>query len=419
MRKIYFCFVCLVVLGVNNIFAQVGSTCANPDIISTLPYNVTALNTTSTADNYDVTPCADATAMAGNDYVFSYTPLVNEVVNISLANVPTLITAGIFVTDLCPDSPTAICVGHAIGSMIAAPVLIDLNLTAGVQYFIVVSSAVNFLGQGQTMTFDISMQACGSAPVAVFSLVESDTIVTFTNTSTDAVNYQWLFGDEPISNWFLATNDTNPVHAYPGYGTYLVQMVATNSCGSTDTVSQTITLVCPGTIPAANFTYSDLGAGAFQFTSTSTDAVSYEWYMDYAPGLFFPAQYTTANTNHSFMADGTYTVYLVVNNPCGSDTATVTINVTGVLYANALNQDQGIKCFPNPVQNIVTVELTNMVTGTQISMENILGTELSNEVLETSGFIRKHIDITNLSKGIYFLEVKGNNGTKVIRIIKE
>lgn len=252
MRNFYvFIIILSGIFCVNVSRAQVGSTCANPEVISTLPYTATALNTSSTADNYDSGPCASSsTHMAGNDYVFSYTPSGTQIVSITLSNVSTYLGTGIFVTDACPDAGTVNCTGSAT-SLSGASALPNLTLDAGTTYYIIVSSQIYF-GQGQTTTFDISIQTCAVNPVASFTFVANGLDVVFTNTSTGGESYEWLFGDEMINSWLLADTNANPSHTYTADSTYTVSMVATSACGSTDTVSMQVTVVGTGVETAGN-----------------------------------------------------------------------------------------------------------------------------------------------------------------------
>ncbi len=73
-------------------------------------------------------------------------------------------------------------------------------------------------------------------PTADFNFSTNFAVVTFTNTSTNAVTYNWDFGDGSTDN------TANPTHTYAADGSYTVTLVATNSCGS-DTVSYLIDIV--------------------------------------------------------------------------------------------------------------------------------------------------------------------------------
>ncbi|MCF8371661.1 MAG: PKD domain-containing protein [Bacteroidales bacterium] len=71
-------------------------------------------------------------------------------------------------------------------------------------------------------------------PEAAFSFdVLNDSVVAFTNSSTDAISYTWYFGDGASSQ------NKNPQHVFATIGHYDVMLVATNPCGD-DTISATI-----------------------------------------------------------------------------------------------------------------------------------------------------------------------------------
>lgn len=70
---------------------------------------------------------------------------------------------------------------------------------------------------------------------AEFSFEINGTEVIFTNNSTKAQSYQWVFGDGNNSQ------DTNAVHLYGSNGMYTVQLIAISPC-DTDTVTQTVNI---------------------------------------------------------------------------------------------------------------------------------------------------------------------------------
>ena len=57
--------------------------------------------------------------------------------------------------------------------------------------------------------------------------------VKFTNTSTYAQSYSWLFGDAGTST------QISPEHSYPSYGNYTVRLTA-NGEGGTNTATKTV-----------------------------------------------------------------------------------------------------------------------------------------------------------------------------------
>jgi len=151
------------------------------------------------------------------------------------------------------------------------------------------------------------------APVAKFSASPTvgtgNTLVTFTNQSTNAVGYLWNFGDSSPTSTAI-----NPTHTYSP-GIYTVSLQATNSQGATMTLTKTnlITIKIPN--PVASFTASPTtstvttakGKTLVQFTNNSTGAARYLWV--FGDG----ASSTAASPSHSY-GIGKYSVKLTAYN---------------------------------------------------------------------------------------------------------
>ncbi len=161
-------------------------------------------------------------------------------------------------------------------------------------------------------------------PVASFTYESNNNFITpseitFTNTSTSAVGYEWDFGDgsDPVT-------DENPVHTFAATGDYTVTLKAINGAKSdTETVSISITPADP----TADFTFvsnNDFHTpSVITFTNTSTSAMSYEW--DFGDGS---ATSTEENPVHTYTTTGSYTVTLTATNETLSDEKTATIVIT-------------------------------------------------------------------------------------------
>ncbi|MEZ4932066.1 MAG: PKD domain-containing protein [Saprospiraceae bacterium] len=73
-------------------------------------------------------------------------------------------------------------------------------------------------------------------PVPGFSSNENFLTISFSNTTTNGISYEWDFGDGNSST------DENPVHTYSAAGQYDVTLRATNECGTVTTM-QTINVM--------------------------------------------------------------------------------------------------------------------------------------------------------------------------------
>lgn len=162
---------------------------------------------------------------------------------------------------------------------------------------------------------DTAIQAITVFPEPIASFTVNTTpgcsplALTFTNTSTGAISYNWDFGDG--NNSVLAS----PVHTYTNSTlfaqTFTVQLVATNSNGCTDTITQVIT-----TYPKPLFTFTMIPASGCSPLNvnfpTIPGAVTTNW--DFGDGNTS----TSLNPTHTFtnttLSNMTFTVTLIAQN---------------------------------------------------------------------------------------------------------
>lgn len=155
-------------------------------------------------------------------------------------------------------------------------------------------------------------------PGADFSFVANGTTVDFTNTSTDATAYVWDFGDGNTST------EVDPQHTYAGAGSYIIEMIATNDCGS-DTLSIVLELLLP---PTAGFS-ADLTEGCVPlnvqfFNESSANATSWSWTFEGGQ----PASSTEENPLVTYLNPGAFGVTLTVTNAVGESTESISSFIT-------------------------------------------------------------------------------------------
>ncbi|MFH0893537.1 MAG: PKD domain-containing protein [Bacteroidota bacterium] len=196
-NKILYSLATLLLLAFSNsLFAQIGSTCATPHVIPSLNFVQTGLSTSGTGNNYDQNDACLSNYMTGNDYVFEYSPVANEVINISLTNTGNLV--GLFLIKRCPDDPLATCVANAT-SAIGNPSIINASLMMDSTYYIVVST-LSVLGQNVSTNFDITVNHVEAydAGVTAFVAPVSDCGLGLTENVTITITN---FGAFEISNF--------------------------------------------------------------------------------------------------------------------------------------------------------------------------------------------------------------------------
>ena len=146
--------------------------------------------------------------------------------------------------------------------------------------------------------------------------------VHFTSETTgNPTSYFWVFEPETNNDW-NSNHAVTAVHTFKNPGVYTVNLVVSNSAGSS-TVTETnyITVLAkPTQKPTAAFT-ADVKRGkvslVVKFADTSTGGVPTSWYWDFGDGTNSEDAQITI---HTFTKPGTYTVTLTVTNDGGSDT---------------------------------------------------------------------------------------------------
>lgn len=125
----------------------------------------------------------------------------------------------------------------------------------------------------------------------------------FTNTSSsDVEDFAWDFDDGTFSQ------EENPLHTFPGAGTYQVELEVFNQCGS-DVISQTIVVEA---LLVADFT-SDVTSGCADLTVQFTDLSDGDpnaWSWEFPGGL--PATSSDPNPQVVYANPGVYDVTLTV-----------------------------------------------------------------------------------------------------------
>ncbi len=167
--------------------------------------------------------------------------------------------------------------------------------------------------------------------------------VIFNNTSKNATDYVWDFGDGSKST------EENPTHMYAKDSTYTVKFTATNAGESADTTA-IISLDKLSSQLIADFTFKLGTEGAVIFTNTSKNATDYAW--DFGDGNKSNAQDTT----HIFVENKDYAVKLTATDSAGeSADTTKIITITNALPIVAFK----FKLIEDPQKLGVTVIFEN------------------------------------------------------------
>jgi PKD repeat protein len=230
-------------------------------------------------------------------------------------------------------------------------------------------------------------------PVSIFSAFPSpaclgDTVF-FTNNAINAQSYEWNFGDGSATS-----TEESPYHVYQTADSFEVTLIAINN-GSRDTTTETI-VVAPNPTPS-------LGQDTIFMIITDTLILD--------PGTFDTYFWSNGSQSPTFpifgplVGEDTLDIVVEVENEAGCEGRAETV----VIIFNPLNRSDfkaaHLKVYPNPAQEMLTVELENGISRqARIQLVDLFGKVVQEK--DFSGKSSQKLDVSSYPAGIYMLMIK-------------
>lgn len=242
-------------------------------------------------------------------------------------------------------------------------------------------------------------------PTAGYTVSINNQTATFTDVSLLPATWTWDFGDGNTSN------AQSPVHSYSSPGTYTVCLTVENFCG-TNTTCQNLIIACNP--PDPNFSYAN-GVGTVNFTDGTANNPT-RWLWNFGDGTTDTVQ----NPQHGYLFPGSFWVCLRAWNSCGRADTCMWVTVTTIGVEDGLF-GTSLEIFPNPNSGQFTLRgevIEN--TDLEIAVVNVLGEQLwYRDERNLYGTFTRSIDLGNVAKGVYFLELKSGDRRIVRKIVVE
>ena len=242
-----------------------------------------------------------------------------------------------------------------------------------------------------------------SYDTAGFSTMRPNTIFGFVaSTEVMWTPYEGLFMDAEATVAYIPFTNTLTVFAKPTETTTYTATASTSSCSISDSVVVTIlpTAETPvGDSPQSGSTIADL-------VVTPTTLVW--WYASEADALSGenPLPITTP------LVDGaTYYAVHVSAEECRSAIFEVVVDFS---LSTQSFDFAGLKYYPNPVTNQVTVSLSEHIT--KYLVFNMVGQQVLGSNVNANS---TSVDMSSLPSGTYMLQIETANASKTIKLIKQ
>ncbi len=185
---------------------------------------------------------------------------------------------------------------------------------------------------------------------------------------------------------------------------YTYTVNATAPCTGSATASVTVT---ENPIPTAGFTMNTDSEPTIILTNTSANADSYVWNLGDGTSA------TTNDVEHTYTANGTYTIGLEATNDCGTSSHEETLTITNVGMVS-LDKEKA-KLYPNPANDYIKIDLGNKFNKVKtVSIINDLGKKL----VVIDKIERQVITLStkNLVSGIYFVNILTNDSNIILEL---
>jgi len=251
---------------------------------------------------------------------------------------------------------------------------------------------------------------------------------SFTNISTgNFTQSHWAFGDGTTSTL------TNPNHTFTSNGTYVVVLTVNNSTiggACIDYYLDTIIVIgvpIPLQCVAGFVIYSEVGTINSTVINSSTGlSLSYLW--DFGDGNTSTQQFP----NHNYTTAGPFYLCLTVNDGIGCvDTYCDSIGIFGVIFNkqngftinvvappiitksdNNLELNSLVRVCPNPTSTQLTID-------TKIDITEVVVIDHTGKTIKSVVPKKNKIDVADLSNGIYFIKIVGNEQTVIQKFVKD
>lgn len=197
------------------------------------------------------------------------------------------------------------------------------------------------------------------------------------------------------------TTQTNTVSQEGSYVVYVTDSLGCVGIGS-------IIVDVMSAPSASNIFVQQVGTAVQLSVMNPQNVTNYTW--DFGDGT------TEANApgsiSHTYPAGGVYSASVTLTNDCGTATIfqTVIVNSTASLTENEI---EGLKVYPNPASNQVTIELPDAQDATVAVVDMTGATVIATRNLDGQTIL----SVQDWAKGVYFVRVQNEQKTSTVKLV--
>lgn len=247
---------------------------------------------------------------------------------------------------------------------------------------------------GMHMTRELTLTIVDTAHVDISFDQGLEYEVSFTNETLNGTEYTWNFGDGSEES-----NEENPVHRFPGFGSYQVTLSTSDQC---DERSKTFVVELNECTPVSSGFSTTRNDRTISFQNNSLSATDYIW--DFGDNSSMSSE---ESPNHEYADYGEYEAKLIAHDGCDADTLTQLVDVNRILDVRSTDQEI---LYPNPSSGVLRSKFSENI---RIEITSLDGKIVHSSSLSGAG----SLDLRHLQAGLYLVRIKGSNSTWIEKLI--
>lgn len=299
-----------------------------------------------------------------------------------------------------------------------------ITLTAAANTVITPRSAtVTVTGSGITKT--ITVTQAGIAPVLTVSTETLNANAAANNTATFDITSNTSWTATSSETWLTVGTASGTGNANITLTASANESISTRTATVTVTgsnITRTITVTQAGAEPVLTVSRTTASIGAPANSTATFDITSNTTWTVTSSETWLTLSSASGSNNAAI------TLTAAANETTTARTATVTVTGSGITKTVAVTQtgksmgtndvevSDGIKFYPNPVIDKLTIELEGKSVENRVMIYSEKGELKSDKTYNASNF---DIEMSNLGAGVYFIKIVNAKESKTIKIVKK
>lgn len=236
-----------------------------------------------------------------------------------------------------------------------------------------------------------------------------------TLTSSATAGNQWY------KNGNVIVGATAKTYSATDSGSYTV-IATTGGCSSSESMAKTYSILPRPTVGSITGILSPVRGEANTYSVPTQAGLTFVWSIAAGKGTILSGNNTaTISARFNVVDTATLMVTSRTAENCLSLPSKVVVNVTPAVGLNEETALRNLSVYPIPTKTMLNIKLEGLENGNaDIRLVNMLGQVVQTQTINITTGIQTHsIDVSNLNKGIYLMELQHSKTKLVKRIVVE